>query len=150
LHIICDKWADAYMCFPGYEMESHIVAHENSFYLVWERCSCMYGFMCGGTDIRKFVRYYKNTSHGTKGCSYSERGVVLTIYKLLLLVGMNLRTSRKRLFVYLIMLTVTLMFLFAIAICYERIVISVDLKLNAAEDFCLLLLRFKKKEEGIE
>jgi len=58
----------------------------------------------------------------------------LTIDKLLLLVGMNIRASRKRTLLYLIMLAATLMFLFAITICYERIVISVDSNLNEAAD----------------
>lgn len=58
----------------------------------------------------------------------------MTIDKLLLLVGMNLRTSRKRMLLYWIMLAVTSMFLFAITICYEQIIISVDSNLNAATD----------------
>ena len=58
----------------------------------------------------------------------------MTIDKLLLLVGMNLRASRKRSILYFIMLTVTLMFLFSITICYEQIVISVDSSLNEAPD----------------
>ncbi|MCL1791386.1 MAG: FtsX-like permease family protein [Peptococcaceae bacterium] len=58
----------------------------------------------------------------------------MTLGKFLILLGMSMRTSRKRLLLNLFMLTVALVFLFAIALSYEGIIGSVDSALNKAED----------------
>ena len=58
----------------------------------------------------------------------------MTPGRFLMFVGMNLRASRRRLLLYALMMTAALVFLFTVAIFYERVVMSVDSTLNEAQD----------------